>query len=76
MVSVLQILQMEDSMRMGAFTIVANTRLMVHCLWNRVTHTHASGHTISPEFDSHKKNCGRQPMHLSEFVRKGIKDIP
>ena len=48
----------------------------VHCLWNRVTCTHASGHIISPEFHSHKKNCGRWPMSPSEFIYMGIKDIP
>ena len=80
MVSMLQILQMADSMRRRAFTIVAKcfgvACKMVHCLWNRVTCTHASGHIISPEFHSHKNNCGRWPMYLSEFVHKGIKDIP
>ena len=30
-------------------------RLTVHCLWNRVARMHASGHIISPEFQSHKK---------------------
>ena len=55
----LQMLQTEDAMRMGAFTIVAECYgvacSMVHCLWNRVMHMHASGHIISPEFHSHKK---------------------
>ena len=55
----LQTLQMEDGMRRGAFTIVAEcfgvARLMVHCLWNRVTRTCASGHIISLEFHSQKK---------------------
>ena len=30
-------------------------RSTVHCLWNRVVRTHAHGHIISPEFQSHKK---------------------
>ena len=59
MVSMLQMLQMEDSMRRGAFAIVANcfgmAHSMVHCLWNRVACMRASGHIISPEFHSHKK---------------------
>ena len=80
MVSMLQMLQMEDSMRRGAFAIVAKCFGMahstVHCLWNRVACMHASGHIISPEFHSHKKNCGRQPMYPLDFVHKGIKDIP
>ena len=80
MVPMLQMMEMEDGMRRGAFTIVAKcfgmARLMVHCLWNRVTCTHASGHIISLEFHSHKKNCRRRPMYLSEFVCEGIKDIP
>ena len=46
-------------MRRGAFTIVAECFGMahstVHCLWNRVVHTCASGHIISLEFHSHKK---------------------
>ena len=50
--------------------------LTVHCLWNRVVRTCAHGHIISPEFQSHKKNCGRPPIYLSEFVHKGIKNIP
>ena len=40
MVSMLQMLEMDDGMRRGAFTIVAKSfgmaGLMVHCLWNRV----------------------------------------
>ena len=80
MVSMIQTLQTEDSMRRGAFTIVAEcfsvACLTVHCLWNRVVHTCASGHIISMEFHSHKKNCGRRPMYPLEFVHEGIKDIP
>ena len=80
MVSMLQMLQMDDSMRWGAFTIVAKCFGMahskVHCLWSRVMHTHASGHIISPEFHSHKKNYGRWPMYPSEFICQGIEDIP
>ena len=59
MVSMLQTLQMETSMARGAFTIVAKyfgmAHSTVHCLWNRVVHTCASGHIISPEFHSRKK---------------------
>ena len=59
MVSMLQMLQMENGMRRGAFTIVAECFGMahsrVHCLWNRVVHMHASGHIISLEFHSHKE---------------------
>ena len=59
MVSMLQTLQTEDSMRRGAFTIVTKcfgvAHSTVHCLWNRVTCMCASGHIISPEFHSHKK---------------------
>ena len=75
MVSMLQMLQMEDGMKRGAFTIVAEgfsvTRLTVHCLWNRVTGMHASGHIISPEFHSHKKIegdglCIRQSLSARE----------
>ena len=59
MVSMLQTLQTEDGMRRGAFTIVAKcfsmAHLTVHCLWNRVGHTCASGHIISAEFHSQKK---------------------
>ena len=80
MVSMLQTLETEDGMRRGVFAIVAKCFGMacstVHCLWNRVAHMHASGHIISLEFHSHKKNCRRQPMYPSEFVREGIKDIP
>ena len=79
MVSMLQMLQTDDSMRRGAFTIVAEcfgvAHSTVHCLWNRVTCMRASGHIISPEFHS-QKNCGRWPMYPSEFVHEGIKDIP
>ena len=80
MVSMLQMLQMENGMRRGAFTIVAKcfsmACLTVHCLWNRVVCMCTSGHIISMEFHSHKKNCGRWPMYLSEFIYKGIKNIP
>ena len=75
MVSMLQMLQMEDRMRRGAFTIVAGcfgmACLMVHCLWNRVKHTHASGHIISPEFHSHKKIAGDSLcIHRSSSARE------
>ena len=80
MVTMLQTLQMDDGMRSGSFTMVAEcfgvARSMVHCLWNRVVCTHAHGHIISPEFQSHKQNCGRPPIYLSEFVCEGIKNIP
>ena len=76
----LQMLQMENGMRRGAFTMVAEcfgmACLMVHCLWNRVVHMCAHGHIISLELQSHKKNSGRPPIYPSEFVRKGIKKIP
>ena len=80
MVTMLQMLQTDNGMRSGSFTMVAKSfsvaHSMVHCLWNRVVRTRAHGHIISPEFQSHKKNCGRPPMYLSEFIRKGIKNIP
>ena len=80
MVSMLQMLQTENRMRRGAFTIVtecfSTARLMVHCLWNRVVRTRPHGHIISLEFHSHKKNSGRCPMYLLEFIHKGIKNIP
>ena len=67
-------------MRSGSFAMVAEcfgvARSTVYRLWNRVVHTRAHGHIISPEFQSHKKNCGRPPMYPSEFVREGIKNIP
>ena len=80
MVLMLQMLQTEDSMRRGAFTIVAECFSVacstVHCLWNRETRMRASGHIISLEFHSHKKNWGRRPMYPLEFIHKGLKDIP
>ena len=72
MVLMLQMLQTEDSMRRGAFTIVDEcfgmAHLMVHCLWNRVARTCTSGHIISLEFHSHKNNSGRWPI-LEFFVQ-------
>ena len=80
MVLMLQTLQMENGMRRGAFTIVAKCFGMaystVHCLWNRVVCMHATGHIISLEFHSHKKNSRRWPMYPSEFIHEGIKNIP
>ena len=80
MVSMMQMLQMDNGMRRGAFTIVANcfsmAHLMVHYLWNRVACMHTSGYIISPEFHSHKKIAGDGPMYLSEFIHEGVKDIP
>ena len=80
MVSMLQMLQTENGMRRGAFTIFAECFGMahstVHCLWNRVVCMHATGHIISPEFHSHIKNSRRWPMYLSEFIQEGIKNIP
>ena len=62
MVSMLQMLQTENSMGRGAFTIAAKcfgvARSMVHCLWNRVVRTPAHGHIISLEFHSHKNIPG------------------
>ena len=62
MVLMLQMLEMDDGMRKGAFTIVTKSfgmaSLTVHCLWNRVVCTHATGHIISPEFHSCKKIAG------------------
>ena len=80
MVTMLQTLETEDGMRRRAFTMVAKcfsmARLTVHCLWNRVVHTRAHGHIISPEFQSHKINSRRPPIYPSEFVHEGIKNIP
>ena len=80
MVTMLQTLETEDGMRSGSFAMVAEcfgmARSTVYRLWNRVVRTCAHGHIISPEFQSHKKNCGRPPMYPSEFVREGIKNIP
>ena len=80
MVSMLQMLEIEDGMRRGAFTIITKScsvvHSMVHCLWNRVACTRTTGHIISPGFHSHKKNCRRWPMYPLEFVHKGIKNIP
>ena len=59
MVLMLQRLQIENGMRKGAFTIDAKcfrlARLTVHCSWNRVVRTHATGHIISPEIHSNIK---------------------
>ena len=80
MVTMLQTLETEDGMISGSFAMVAEcfgvARSTVYRLWNRVVCTRAHGHIISPEFQSHKKNCGRPPMYPSEFVREGIKNIP
>ena len=80
MVTMLQTLETDDGMRSGSFAMVAEcfgvARSTVYRLWNRVVRTRAHGHIISPEFQSHKKNCGRPPMYPSEFVREGIKNIP
>ena len=74
MVSMPQTLQMENGMRRGAFTIVAEcfsvACSMVHCLWNRVVHMHTSGHIISPEFHSHKKNSRRWRIRQSSSRRE------
>ena len=79
MVTMLQTLETDDGMRSGSFAMVAEcfgvARSTVYRLWNRVVRTHAHGHIISPEFQSHKKNCGRPPIYPSEFVREGI-NIP
>ena len=80
MVTMLQMLQTDNGMRRGAFTMVAECFVMahstVHCLWNRVVRTHAHGHIISPEFQSHKKISRRPPIYLWDFVCEGIKNIP
>ena len=80
MVTMLKTLETDDGMRSGSFAMLAEcfgvARSTVYRLWNRVVRTRAHGHIISPEFQSHKKNCGRPPMYPSEFVREGIKNIP
>ena len=80
MVTMLQILETDDGMRSGSFAMVAEcfgvARSTVYRLWNRVVRMCAHSLIISPEFQSHKKNCGRAPMYPSEFVREGIKNIP
>ena len=80
MVTMLQTLETDDGMRSGSFAMVAEcfgvARSTVYRLWNRVVRTRAHGHIISPEFQSHKKNCGRPPIYPSEFVCEGIKNIP
>ena len=57
MVSMLQMLEMEDGMRRGAFTIVVEcfdvACLTVHCLWNRATRMSASD-PIAEAADSKK----------------------
>ena len=62
MVSMLQMLEMDDGMRRGAFTIVAKSfgmaSSMVHRLWNRVVCMCATSHIISSEFHSCKKIAG------------------
>ena len=75
MVSMLQTLEMDDGMRSGSFALVTEC-FGVADLWNRVVRMRAHGHIISPEFQSHKNNCGRPPIYPSEFVREGIKNIP
>ena len=78
MVTMLQTLETDDGMRSGSFAMVAKcfsmARSTVYRLWNRVVCMRAHGHIISPEFQSHKKNCGRPPIYPSEFVREGIKN--
>ena len=76
MVLMLQMLQTEDGMRWGAFTIVAEcfgmAHLTVHCLWNRVMHTHASGHIISLEFHSPPpKNVGDSSFDGALLTEQG-----
>ena len=80
MVTMFQMLQTDNIMRSGAFTMVAKCFGMahstVHSLWNRVVCTCAHGRIISPEFQTHKKNCGRPPIYPSEFICEGMKNIP
>ena len=80
MVTMVQTLQTDNGMRSRSFTMVAEcfgvARSTVHHLWNRVVRRRAHGHIISPEFQSHKENCGRPPIYPSEFICKGIKNIP
>ena len=75
MVSMLQMLEMDNGMRRGAFTIVTKSfsmaNSMVHCLWNRVVRTCATGHIISPEFHSCKKIVGDGLcIHLRSSARE------
>ena len=75
MVSMLQMLETDDGMRRGAFTVVAKSfgmaSSMVHQLWNRVVCMHATGHIISPEFHSCKKIVGDGLcIHLRLSVRE------
>ena len=88
MVLMLQMLQTENGMRRGAFTIVAECFVMacstVHCLWNRLVCMHATGHIISPEFHSHKKIPGdglcirqsssRRESRTSHYRSNGLKE--
>ena len=62
MVTMLQMLQTDNGMGSGAFTMVAEcfgvARSMVHRLWNRVVRMRTHGHIISLEFQSHQKIPG------------------
>ena len=79
MVTMLQTLETDDGMRSGSFAMVAEcfgmARSAVYRLWNRVVHTRAHGHIISPEFQSHKKL--QETSYLSVRVRpQGNKEHP
>ena len=61
-VSMLQGLENDGSLRRGSITAIAKrfgvARCTVHCLWKRVAGTRATGLINSPEFNSPKKIPG------------------
>ena len=77
-VAMLQGMENNGSLRQGSVTAIAKrfgmARCTVHCLWNWVACTHATGIINSLEFNS-QKNSGRPHIYLTEFVLEGVKDM-
>ena len=79
-VSMLQGLEKDGSLRRGSITAIAKrfgvARCTVHRLWKRAARMRATGLINSPEFNSQGKNSRRPPIYPTEFVREGVKDVP
>ena len=70
----------EDHLKKGSIMAIAErfnmACSMIHRLWKQVECMHTTGIINSPKLLSQKKNSGRVPKYLPEFIEESVKSVP
>ena len=79
-ISILRVKYIDGRFERGAIVDIAKRFNVAHTtiwrLWQQAACMRVGGIINSPELVSLKKNSGRAPKYLPEFIEEGVKDVP